>query len=61
MRFLTTFVLRTLLVHHREILTSLSKFNANSIRKTIEVSDPYATLIRGERMPHPRHSLSLAI
>jgi hypothetical protein len=48
--------------YRREILPSLSKFNVKSIRKATDVSHPYATLVRrGDRMPHPRHWLTLAI
>jgi len=47
--------------YRREILPSLSKFTVKVIRKAIEVSHPYATLIRsGDRVPHPRHWLTLA-
>jgi hypothetical protein len=47
--------------YKREILPRLGKFTVKAIRKAIEVSHPYATLIRsGDRVPHPRHWLSLA-
>jgi len=43
------------------ILPRLSTLTAKAIRLAIDVSHPYATLIkRGERIPHPRHWLSLA-
>ena len=46
----------------RKILPALSRLTVKSIRAAIDVSHPYATLIRrGERTPHPRHWLPLAI
>jgi hypothetical protein len=45
----------------REILPSLTKLTVKSIRTALDVSHPYATLIRsGQRTPHPRHWLPLA-
>jgi hypothetical protein len=47
--------------YRREILPRLSKFTVKKIRLAIEVSHPYATLIRrGVSIPHPRHWLPLA-
>jgi len=47
--------------YRREIVPRLSSFTVKKIRLTIDVSYPYATLIRrGEKIPHPRHWLSLA-
>jgi hypothetical protein len=47
--------------YRREILPRLSKFTVKKIRLTIDVSHPYATLIRREvSIPHPRHWLPLA-
>jgi CRISPR-associated endonuclease Cas1 len=47
--------------YRREILPRLSKFTVKKIRLTIDVSHPYATLIRrGVSIPHPRHWLPLA-
>ena len=47
--------------YRREILPKLSAFTVKAIRILIDVSHPYATLIkRGERIPHPRHWLTLA-
>jgi hypothetical protein len=47
--------------YRREILPRLSEFTVKVIRLAIDVSHPYATLIkRGERIPHPRHWLTLA-
>jgi CRISPR-associated endonuclease Cas1 len=44
--------------YRREIVPRLSAFTAKAIRLAIDVSHPYATLIkRGERIPHPRHWL----
>jgi hypothetical protein len=47
--------------YRRDILPLLSKFTVKSIRLTLGVSHPYATLIkRGISIPHPRHWLPLA-
>jgi hypothetical protein len=47
--------------YRREILPRLSKFTVKKIRLAIDVSHPYATLIRrGVSIPHPRHWLPLA-
>jgi CRISPR-associated endonuclease Cas1 len=47
--------------YRREILPRLSKFTVKEIRLAIDVSHPYATLIRrGVSIPHPRHWLPLA-
>jgi hypothetical protein len=44
-----------------EILPRLSGFTVKKIRQAIDVSHPYATLIkRGERIPHPRHWVTLS-
>ncbi len=48
-------------VYRREILPRLSVLTVKTIRSVIDVSHPYATLIkRGERIPHPRHWRTLA-
>lgn len=42
--------------YRREILPRLSDFTARKIREAMDVSHPYATLIkRGLKIPHPRH------
>jgi len=47
--------------YRREILPRLSEFTVKKIRFAIDVSHPYATLIRrGVSIPHPRHWLPLA-
>jgi CRISPR-associated endonuclease Cas1 len=47
--------------YRRDILPLLSKFTVKSIRLTLGVSHPYATLIRrGTTIPHRRHWLPLA-
>jgi hypothetical protein len=47
--------------YRTKILPRLGKFTVKAIRKAIDVSHPYATLIRsGDRIPHPRHWLPLA-
>jgi len=47
--------------YRTEILPRLSAFTAKAIRLAMDVSHPYATLIkRGERMPRPRHWLALS-
>jgi hypothetical protein len=47
--------------YRREILSRLSSFTVKKIRLAIDVSHPYATLIKhGDRIPHPRHWLTLA-
>jgi hypothetical protein len=47
--------------YRRDILPLLSKFTVKSIRSTLGVSHPYATLIRrAMTIPHPRHWLPLA-
>ena len=47
--------------YRREVLPRLSEFTAKKIRVAIDVSHPYATLIkRGYRIPHPRHWMKLA-
>jgi CRISPR-associated endonuclease Cas1 len=47
--------------YRREILPRLSKFTVKKICMAIDVSHPYATLIRrGVTIPHPRHWLLLA-
>jgi hypothetical protein len=45
----------------REIVPRLADFTVKTIRLAIDVSHPYATLIkRGERIPHPRHWVALS-
>src|SRR6516165_12520263 len=45
--------------YRRETLPRLSNFPVKKIRQAIDVSHPYATLIkRGDRIPHPRHWLA---
>ncbi len=45
----------------REILPRLPELTTRKIRMAIDVSHPYATLIkRGSKIPHPRHWLALA-
>ena len=47
--------------YRKEILPRLSEHTVKKIRLAIDVSHPYATLIkRGERIPHPRHWMPLA-
>jgi|SRR6516164_9292635 hypothetical protein len=47
--------------YRREILPRLSALTVKTIRTAIDVSHPYATLIkRGQKIPHPRHWMSLA-
>jgi CRISPR-associated protein Cas1 len=47
--------------YRREILPRLSSFTVKKIRLAIDVSHPYATLIRrGTLLPHPRHWFTLA-
>ena len=47
--------------YRREILPRLSKFTVKKICLAIDVSHPYATLIRrGVSIPHPRHWMLLA-
>ena len=47
--------------YRREIVPRLSALTVKSIRTAIDVSHPYATLIkRGDRIPHPRHWDALA-
>jgi len=47
--------------YRREILPRLCECTVKKIRLSIDVSHPYATLIRrGEKIPHPRHWLLLA-
>ncbi len=47
--------------YRREILPRLSGFTVKAIRLAIDVSHPYATLIkRGDKIPHPRHWLVLS-
>jgi len=47
--------------YRREILPRLSTFTVKRLQLAIDVSHPYATLVRrGDRMPHPRHWLVLA-
>jgi hypothetical protein len=44
-----------------EILPRLAEFTIKKIRMAIDVSHPYATLIkRGSNILHPRHWLTLA-
>jgi hypothetical protein len=45
----------------RKILPALSRLTMKSIRTAIDVSRPYALIRRGERTPHFRHWLPLAI
>jgi DNA-binding transcriptional regulator YdaS (Cro superfamily) len=48
--------------YQREIIPRLSNFTVKKIRLTLDVSHPYANLIRrGLSIPHPRHWLALAI
>jgi hypothetical protein len=47
--------------YRREILPRLSSFTVKAIRLAVDVSHPYATLVkRGDRIPHPRHWIRLA-
>jgi hypothetical protein len=47
--------------YRREIQPRLSTFTVRRLRLLIDVSHPYATLIkRGDRIPHPRHWMRLA-
>jgi hypothetical protein len=47
--------------YRREILPRLSALTVKTIRTAIDVSHPYATLIkRGDSIPHPRHWLELS-
>ena len=47
--------------YRKEILPRLSTVTVKRLRLAIDVSHPYATLIRrGERIPHPRHWVPLA-
>jgi CRISPR-associated protein Cas1 len=47
--------------YRREVLPRLSTFTVKKIRTAIDVSHPYATIIkRGLKIPHPRHWLILA-
>jgi CRISPR associated protein Cas1 len=47
--------------YRREVLPRLSEFTVKKIRVAIDISHPYATLIKqGERIPHPRHWMTLA-
>jgi hypothetical protein len=47
--------------YRREIRPRLEKFTAKAIRLRLDVSHPYATLIkRGLKIPHPRHWMALA-
>lgn len=47
--------------YRREILPRLSEFTVKKIRIALDVSHPYATLIkRGDKIPHPRHWVALA-
>jgi CRISPR-associated endonuclease Cas1 len=47
--------------YRRDILPKLSTLTVKSLRLAIDVSHPYATLIkRGDRIPHPRHWLALS-
>jgi hypothetical protein len=46
--------------YRREVLPRLVDFTVKRIQLAIDVSHPYATLIkRGERIPHPMHWLNL--
>jgi hypothetical protein len=47
--------------YRQKILPRLAKFTVKAVRLSIDVSHPYAVLIkRGERIPHPRHWLALS-
>jgi hypothetical protein len=47
--------------YRREAVPRLSGFTVKKIRLAIDVSHPYATLIRrGISIPHPRHWVTLA-
>jgi hypothetical protein len=47
--------------YRNKIIPSLAGLTLKTIRTTIDVSNPYAAMIRkGERIPHPRHWLKLA-
>ena len=47
--------------YRREILPKLAHFTIKKIRTAIDVTHPYAALIRkGMRIPHPRHWKTLA-
>lgn len=47
--------------YRREIVPKLLGFTVKTIRTAIDVSHPYATLVkRGDRIPHPRHWLELS-
>ena len=47
--------------YREKVLPRLAHFTVKKIRLAIDVSHPYATLIkRGDRIPHPRHWDALA-
>jgi len=47
--------------YRKEILPRLFTLTVKRLRLAIDVSHPYATLIkRGDKIPHPRHWLALA-
>ena len=47
--------------YREEILPRLAKFTVKAIRLKLDISHPYATLIkRGTSIPHPRHWLLLS-
>ncbi len=47
--------------YRKEVLPRLSSFTAKKIQLAMDVSHPYATLVkRGSRTPHPRHWVTLA-
>jgi CRISPR-associated endonuclease Cas1 len=48
-------------MYRQEIVPRLAKFTVRAIRLKLDVSHPYATLIkRGVSIPHPRHWLALS-
>jgi hypothetical protein len=47
--------------YKREILPRLERLTVKAIRLRLDVSHPYATLVkRGLKIPHPRHWMALA-
>jgi hypothetical protein len=47
--------------YQSEILPRLSEFTVKTLRFAVDVSHPYATLVkRGLKIPHPRHWMPLA-
>lgn len=47
--------------YRRDILPKLSGLRVKKLRLALDVSHPYASMIRkGDRIPHPRHWVALA-